>query len=249
MKNILLFLGLLLLSLLAILSGCDQRVSNTDVSGYSINGSLIKNLDNDSIVVSAAFMKNDSALAGAIILLGTDTLKYNNTLFLKSYTKADTIAPGTHHLYLTDPNGLDDSISFAVPANFAISNIALPDNRVNPGGETVPIEWQASAGSNGYAFGVIKKDTAYKADGYSQFVATGATSANIPRDAYRLSGDLDTGWYYVYIYAYFGSPTVPRNLPAKFPSGRIANVTHLNLSGNWGAIIVSRRDSIHVQTQ
>jgi hypothetical protein len=242
-------MGILIFSFLLTMPGCDERITSNSGAAYSINGSLVKNLDNDSIILTAVFEKGDSSLGSGVIRLGSDTLEYNDTLYLLSLPAADSIAAGTRRLNIADPGKMNDSITFSIPANFAITSVALPDSRINPGGETVPIEWQVSAGSSGYAYGVIKRDTAYEADGYSQFTATGATSVSIPPDAFRLSGDLDTGWYYIYIYAFYGSPTEARNLPTKFPAGIPANVAHMYLAGSWGAILVAPHDSIYVATE
>ena len=246
MKN-LIILGLLAFYLLAVW-GCDQRITPSEKNGHFLQGASVKNLDNDSVVVEAKVKRNDTVLTTALIRIKNDTLKYVDSSYLKSYPAADSIPQGSYHLRLTDPGIRDDSVSFYQPADFSIYSI-VPDTRLNPGGSRqVKISWLTSAGSNGYAFGVIRRDLIYHATGFKQFVTTGITSVTIPPDAFRLSGNLDTGWYYIYVYAYYGAPIASHNLPTSFPTGIDPNIARYNFTGSWGAITVTRRDSMYITT-
>jgi hypothetical protein len=241
-------LSIILISVAILLFGCDQRITRTTDSIYKLYGAVIKNYDNDSSLVSIEFKKNDTVTTSAILLMGSDSLKYSNGLYQESYNTANALGAGNLKLHVIESD-FSDSISFVVPAELAITSISLPENHINPGGVAVQLEASISAGSNGYAFGVIKKDSAYKSNGYSQFVTAASTSITIPLEAFRLSGNPDTpdtGWYYVYVYSYYGSPTQIKNLPTKFPDGLVENISKLNLSGSFGTIIISRPDSIHV---
>ena len=256
MKRIaLLGISLLVLPLLFNWS-CDENVGPNELNAkYTILGGLVKNLDNDSIVIAASFLKNDSAFSGAMLTLPKDTLKYDsiNEVYLEYYSGDTSLAWGNYRMRITDLPWFNDSAVFTIPHDFAISSIQLPDDRVNPGGEPVIFEWQTSLGSDGYAYGVVLKDSAYTGYGYSEFVtAEEGTSTNIPPDAFRVSGNVggpDTGWYYVYVYAYSESPASEFNLPTAIPAGLANNITKLNFTGKFGAIVVTPHDSIHVTVQ
>ena len=140
-----------------------------------------------------------------------------------------------------------DSVHFTLPNDFGITAISLPDSRINNGGDPVQIEWNPSLGSNGYIFAAVLMDSIYLQYGYSDFASV--TSATIPRDAFQLSGNVnipDTGWYYVYVYSYSGSPANGKNLPTGIPGGFTDNISRLDLDGRFGCFLVTVRDSIHV---
>ncbi len=228
--------------------GCDERITPSERNGHFLQGASVKNLDNDSVVAEARVKRNDTVLTTALIRIKNDTLKYVDSSYLKSYPAADSFPSGYYHLRLTDPGIRDDSVAFYQPADFSISSI-VPDTRLNPGGSRqVRISWLTSAGSNGYSYGVVRRNLAYQTAGYTQFVITGVTSITIPPDAFRLSGNLDTGWYYIYVYAYYGAPIASHNLPTSFPTGIDPNITRFNFTGSWGAITVSPRDSMYITT-
>ncbi len=236
---------ILILLIILSLSACNQRIVRPTAAVYNIQGAVVINDDNDSIAVSLALKKNDTLTNSVILMIDGDTLKYSGGLYRKSYATANALASGDYQIKLNDNDNID-SIPLALPSGLSISSIALPDSRINPRGAAVHIEWTAAAGSNGYAIGVIKKDSAYSAAGFFQFVTTGGNLISIPPDAFRKSDALDTGWYRVFVYAYSGSPAEYLNLPTNFPLGLTDNITKTNISGSIGAIVVSKPDSIHV---
>ncbi|UCD16800.1 MAG: hypothetical protein JSV44_10120 [Candidatus Zixiibacteriota bacterium] len=231
----------------AFWAGCDENVVTPELGKqYAIHGSIAKNLDINSIFVSAQFMRNDSDLAGADIVLGEDTLMFLIDAYYLSYDSAGALPAGGYQLSLTDADRFSDQISLVIPANLAITDIALPENRINSGGNPVQLSWSLSAGASGYIVAVIQRDSAYVTDGYSFFSANGAPQANIPLEAFRLSGQLDTGWYNVHIYAYTGFPSPNENLPTALPTGFTEKIDRVDLSGDFGVVVVSHRDSIYV---
>jgi hypothetical protein len=228
---------------LLIISGCDQRIARSSNNAYQLQATFVKNLDKDSLLALATLHRNDTATILSIITVGSDTLKSGEGYYRKAYNASDTMPAGNYFLRIKDENFFD-SVSFAMPGDFRISSISLPDSRINPGGNSVQLEITSSAGSNGYVVGAIKKNYAYLSDGFSQI---SASLINVPIDAFRNNqGELDTGWYYIYVYAYSGSPTIGQNLPTSFPSGFAENIARTNLGGYLGAIVVSRPESTHV---
>ncbi|MEW6015954.1 MAG: hypothetical protein AB1690_11595 [Candidatus Zixiibacteriota bacterium] len=249
MKNPLrLFIALILATVVA-LSGCDTRIVRSGLYDYSLIGAVVKNIDNDSILAAALLKKEDSAVAGAVIRINNDTLKYSGGLYYRSYNSDTLLRTGNYRLRILDSTFFADSLLFTVPADLQITSI-FPASRINGGGATtVRVDWTASGGSNGYAYGVVLRESAYQTNGYFGFVPDGATLVTIPPDAFRLSGQLDTGWYYIYVYAYYGSPVPGGNLPTGFPAGLAPNIARNKFTGSWGAIVVSPRDSMYVTLQ
>ncbi len=230
--------------------GCNQRLVTTKPAGYTVQGAVVKNLDDSTLSAGIIFDRNDTALAIARVKIANDTLHYSDGVFGKTYDSLRALLTGSYYLKLQDSTRYNDSVQFSVPADLAIINIS-PDTRIYTSAtQEVRIDFLASAGSNGYAYGVVKADSAYTDSGYSGFVTSLVNSVTIPTDAFRnLSGELDTGWYYIYIYAYSGAPVPVENMPTAFPTGLTANIARLTLNGFWGAVVVAPRDSMHVTSQ
>jgi hypothetical protein len=88
----------------------------------------------------------------------------------------------------------------------------------------------------------------------SLYPGTLATAGSIPPEAFGLSSGgvtPDTGWYYLYVYAYTGVPdsvTTARLLPVPLPSQLADNLTASGFTGHIGTVRVVKRDSVHVVT-
>ncbi len=234
--------------MVSVLSGCNQRITPPTAAAYSAFGAVVKNLDDSILATKIVFNKNDTAVSKAQIKIGNDTLHFDSGTYSKIYDSLGALPTGSFRLRLKDSTGFADSVLFSMPDTFSISSIA-PNTRVYTSAtERVRVEFTTSAGSNGYAFGVVKADSAYKIAGFFNFVTTGATSVTVPREAFLdINSNLDTGWYYIYIYAFSGSPVPISGLPTGFPVGLTPNIVHLNLNGSWGAVVVAKRDSMQVQ--
>ncbi|PKK83738.1 MAG: hypothetical protein CVT49_06885 [candidate division Zixibacteria bacterium HGW-Zixibacteria-1] len=239
---------LIVLLLLVPNMGCDGGVTDGATSSkYFLSGGLIKNLDLDSAQTIIYMEKDDSLYSKAILSIGTDTLDYDSLGEIYAFEKLASVLPaGTYTLRAKDLPWLNEAIQFTIPGNFQITSIQLPDDRINNGGDPVPIIWSLALGGDGYFFSVVLKDSAYTTAGYSDFVTTGTASVTIPRDAFQLYSALDTGWYYVYVCSYSGSPSNDYLLPTVIPDGLNNNISKLRLTGRFGAIVVTPHDSIHV---
>lgn len=248
MKKINVIQILIVLLLLAPNMGCDSSVTDgVTTAKYFISGGLIKNLDLDSSQTIIYLEKDDSLFQDAMITIGNDTLDYDSVSEVYSLDKTASLLPaGSYSLKLKDLPWLNESVAFNIPGNFQITSIQLPDDRVNNGGDPVPIEWSLALNSDGYFYCVNLKDSAYVTAGYSAFVTSGAASVTIPRDAFQQYTDLDTGWYYVYVCSYSGAPSNDYLLPTTIPDGLLNNISRLRLTGRFGAIVVTPHDSIHV---
>jgi len=251
MKKLSLFPIILVLILMMFSWGCDSVATNGVSTGrYYLIGGLVKNLDLDLAQTVVYMEKNDSLFEEALVIFGDDTLKYDSADELyQSESSASTVSDGNTSLRVSDSPNLSELLTYAVPGDFQITSIQLPDDRTNNGGDPVPIIWSLSLGSDGYFYSVTLKDSAYTTTGFSEFVTTGTASTTVPRDAFQLYSELDTGWYYVYVCSYDGSPASDYNLPTAIPPGLTENISKIRLSGQFGTIVVTPRDSIHVTLQ
>jgi hypothetical protein len=245
--------GLVLIQIF-ILTGCNTNVSPEDLERlYFLQGGVVKNLDNNSAMAVIEFHKNDTLYPAAKFALDIDTADYDTAhgYYRIFYDSASALAAGNHKLAFSDPPNLNDSVIFSVPDDFVITYVSIEDDtRINNGGHPVQLSWELSIGSVGYVMVAIMKDSAYGGTGYAEFTTN--NYATVPRDAFSLSGNVnqpDTGWYYVYVYSYFGSPDFNSSLPAAIPPGLTNNIMKFNLAGKFGALTVAGHDSIHVVIQ
>jgi len=250
MKKLSIFPIILVLILMMFIWGCDSVTTSDSTGQYYLIGGLVKNLDLDLAQTVVYMEKNDSLFDDATIVFDNDTLIYNGVDELYwSENTASGVSQGSNILRVSDSPNLSELLSYTVPGDFQITSIQLPEDRTNNGGDPVPIIWSLSLGSDGYFYSVNLKDSAYTTAGFSEFVTTGTASTTIPRDAFQLYSDLDTGWYYVYVCSYDGSPASDYNLPTAIPPGLTENISKIRLSGQFGTIVVTPRDSIHVTLQ
>lgn len=253
MRKLYFFQIFLVLILFFLCSGCNENVTNGGAAGqYNLQGGLVKNLDIDSASISLSLIKGDTELTDADVRYDGNMIAYDSaqTSYIMDFDSSSRVSAGLHRVKLTDLPWLNDSVLFTVPNNCIITSIQLPEDRVNPGGIAVQIQWSVSLESDGYAYGVVLRDSAYVTEGFSAFVPLDeGNSTSIPPDAFRLSGNVsypDTGWYYVYVYSYSGSPASERNLPTAIPEGLTDNISKPNFNGRFGSIVVTGRDSIYV---
>jgi len=249
MKQIIALFTVLLLILGA---GCSDSVRmTTNDHTYLIYGGIAKNESNDSIDISIYLERDSSAYNGAMIYIDDYQLPYDPALGLYQLTldSAEALVHGGYTLTVSDGDFFEYSFEDSIPASTVISEIALNEDRINAGGVPVQIGWDLAPGTDGYLFTAVVKDSLYTYHGYTEFVENGFNLVNVPPDAFRLSGELDTGWYYVYVYSYTGSPVTDRNIPGPLIDGFLQNISETEISGMFGALVVSPYDSIHVTIQ
>jgi len=243
-------LGLLIL-IAAVIGGCGKAADiNTSISyEYDLRGGIVKNLDTDSTEAVFVLTRNGNNYTQATMVLSGDTIVYDTTIefYRLSYDDTSLTPAGIDTLHIVDSSDLNEKFAYTIPEDFYISSISLPENRINAGGSEVQIQWAASLQNDGYIFAVVLKDSTYINDGYTEFVDNSITLANIPPDAFRIYGDtLTLGWYYVYIYSYTDNPASTYNLPTSIPAGLTDNIDNTDITGRYGSILVSPRDSIFV---
>jgi hypothetical protein len=245
------------LAILALLVGCESSGTGqgTSLSDYSLRGAAVIDPNLDSTRVTAVGSRNDTLLSSAVIVLGGDTLVYDDTLFAvdSSWRFADDTArhysPGTYVIEFDD-NSFSRSFPQAIPDTFGITSLT-PANRRIVGNESAQIEWTAKAGYTAFVVAVIKKDSAFVGKGWSIYAQNFANAANVPPDAFLGSNgiDPDTGLYNFYVYGIVGAPDSALSsalLPVSLPSQLADNISQQRLGGRFGVVVISLLDTIRV---
>jgi len=255
------------ITLLVFQFGCDGTPSDSGTSAdgeYRIEGVVVicprldSTLDSTYVIVNA--QRNDSTLVDGELEFGHWELLLSQCAFCPDtlYTLAagsDTLFPaGSHQLVAGDADELADTIVSTTAATFAVT-VTSPANRINTGANQVSLEWTASAGAEGYALATVKRTALNTGLGFSQYATSLATQGTLPASAFRhpVTNDPDTGWYYIYIYAYTDAPdstladlVLPVSLPGQAPDNiNIAN----HLTGRFGSVVATPRDSVWVIIQ
>ena len=247
-----LFILSILLVSLALLSACDGTSVTKPVTneGYYLSGAIVKNIDLDRLSIRVSFTRNDTVLTTAVLRIGDDTLTYNSGYYFKIFDSISHLVVGNHYLNIVDSTLFSDSVIFSIASDFEItSKIPAGDAPLTPG-NMVQIEWSIPTNIDGYVYSAAKTADIYSEDGYSAFVTTGVTSATFNSNAFALpSGELDTGWYYIYVYGYKNSPVPGTDIPTTIPSGLANSISKIDFTGKFGSLVITERDSIHAATQ
>jgi hypothetical protein len=237
--------------LLAALMACDGSSGfRSDRSSYRMTGLMVKNLDRATAQAEVALLADDDPDSTALVTLNSDTLFWSDGLYRLDSQPASSFMAGSYLLTLENDNSLDESVTTNLPGN-TILRVASPANRINTGGSAVSVNFLAAQFAEGYAVAAVHRDSAYTGYGYSEWVTSGATAATIPPDAFRPNGSNypDTGWYYIYVYAYAEAPDSALShglLPVPMPNELPDNVDERNFDGHFGSVLVSHRDSVIV---
>ncbi|HOP07705.1 MAG TPA: hypothetical protein PLF13_10490 [candidate division Zixibacteria bacterium] len=245
-------LAVMALVVLALIAGCHSTslMSETE-SSYNFFGASVRSLWMDAAAVRVLISSNDSTYSDGSVRFSGDSLHYSNDAYWRFYYSADSISTGVNTVIFSDGVDFLDTVFTVVPGDVTDTVTGLPDNRVNPAGDVVTVDFTSAENAEGYVLAVALKDSLYTGFGFSQWISTQVTSATIPREAFRVSGalDPDTGWYYVYIYAYTDSPdsTVTHSmLPMPLPGNLSDNIADERFKGRFGSLVVSAPDSVHV---
>ena len=240
-----------------VLAGCDGSPTNggpADETDYLIRGMFTKDLNLHSCRARAVLHRDDSLLATADVALFDRALSYEQNAYSLEVEPEGAFPPDEYHLSLVDSTLFADSIEIVVteaPDSLRVE----PPNRINAGGGQVSLYWSLSASADGYVVAAVPRYMAYFGHGFSLWVNdVQATMETIPPDAFRWSNgiDPDTGWYYLYVYAYTGSPDSVAStslLPVPLPGDRLYNVQEDRLTGRFGTVTVALRDSVNVTVE
>jgi hypothetical protein len=249
-------LPLVVLAAISVIFGCNGGSGTGGIPAevdYQVRGALVADWNRVVTRAEVTISRNDTLLDSAQIWIGSQTLSYDPVAASYQLTTASpsTFPRGTHELVLVDLPDLVDTVLFDIADSFFV-RVSNPPNRENPGGDVVTLDWTESPGTDAYVMAVVPKDLAYTGAGYSERV--GSSEGTIPISAFRWSDGVavDTGMYYVFAYSYIGAPDSAASaniLPVPLPGNRTANIDQSPISGRFGTVVVTGRDSVHVTTQ
>ncbi len=246
--------GALALGLLAVV-GCNSSGKPTQSSQYNlaIGAALSANADLANTQARVLLAQSGQTTAAGPIILNTDTLTGSSGVYARLYGTTTGYVGVTHALKFHDGTNLVSQVNMALPGTPSIS-VVNPANRIYTGGQNVTVNFTTlGSGATGHVLAAVKATQTYTGIGYVT-ASIGSGSGTIPPEAFLIggAGALDTGKYYIYAYAYTGEPGVTgfTNLPTAMPSSFFdQNLSTATTSGNYGGIVVSRRDSLFVRIQ
>ena len=246
---------LLVFPLMPLLSGCNKRTSNpVELAMYQLDGALIADGNQDSTIIVMQLFRNDTNLTSAGITFDNDSLIYNAINLSVDYVFSMTDSSLTRYLNSSRNIAIKDSTNFIDTATvniadtFSILTIE-PPNRLLPGGGPVALSWSGSDNADGYILAAVLRDQAYTGQGYSTYSTSLNTADNIPTVAFTDGINTVFGWYYIYVYAYPGSPgssLAADFLPTTLPSQLAANINFTDFEGRFGSVVVCAKDSVYV---
>lgn len=251
-------LALLVSAMLACDSAPNKPNNRTDHQ-YDLTGIALASRDQNLSQVAVDLMRDASPLKSAVIRLGNDTLHWAKPVFATDSLhyllrdQATTLAGKDLTLSVNDSNINTNAFAVSLPDTFSILTIN-PPNRIVNGLQSVSVTWSGSGGASGYVLATVRRPFANTGTGYSAFVTSLNTAGTLPPDAFSLSvgPNPDTGWYYIYVYAYSGaidSSFSHLMLPVPMPDMVADNIDDDPWFGSLGAAVITRRDSVHVVIQ
>lgn len=260
-------IALLLISLAALVAigGCNGSSDSvrSDVTyNYQIQAVLVKDVNTsitrpDTTLLALELKREDTILTTAVVTFGGDTLVYGkdgfpvDSVYSFDSNPAHMMPTGIYYAIFRDSSRATDTAYMVVTDTFSIA-VVVPTNRISNGGDQVSLQWTSAAGIEGYVIAAVLRDSAYTGYGYSEYVTSLTTEDTFPPDAFRLIDPnvADTGWYYLYVYGYTGVPDsviASALLPVPWPSNLTnENIDKLNLRGQTGSVVVTKKDSVHV---
>ena len=209
-------------------------------------------------IIVETITPHDSTLTEAEIRFDGDSLAYIcDSTYLRAVYPAGAYQADTFDIEIRDSSLFHDTVIVVLAADFAIDSI-IPPTRLKTSSEHVSLGWSGSSDAEGYVIAAVKRYSSYTGAGYSQYVTSLATFDTFPNDVFTLPNDKpDTGWYYLYVYSYMGSPDsalsvpfLPVPMPGQLPDNILIddsdNILFDGFEGHFGTVVVTLLDSIHV---
>ena len=241
----------------SVLAGCNSAPTDSRKSAdYTAQGVLVQEMNVDHAFAAVRFQRNDTTITNAAIHVAGVPMA-----FFALYQGIDSayqalISPAASHagdeayFRTADGSRFKDSILLAIVDTFSITDNVNPSNHQLQGAGQVSLEWTSCANSQGYIIAAVKAALAYTGVGYSA-LAPGASAGTIPPEAFvnSISGEADTGLYNIYVYSYSGAPDsalAGKFLPVPMPMQIANNIAHNDLTGRFGTVTVTVKDTIRV---
>jgi len=249
------------LCIMGLLLACDGGIVNpkNGATAYRVGGVLAVDGNVNKTVGVATFLNDTVIVSTGTVRLSGATLAFNNAQFALDsvystiWNSASQFASGNHTFAVVDTPGLSQqSVPTSLPGSLGITDMA-PPSRISNGSDIVRLSWFGGSGADGFVIAAVLRSQVYTGVGYSIY-ATSQTGETFPREAFYQSNPTtpDTGWYYLYVYAFDGSPDSVLScltLPVGLPSQLADNIALHDLSGHFGTVRVAARDSVHVVLQ
>jgi hypothetical protein len=251
--------GLLgMIGVASLLFACNGGIFKPADGGgaYTLAGIVSVDPNVTKTIAAADLQKDTLPAVGATVKFDGNNLTFDraafavDSVFSIEWPSIIQLSSGNHTFLASDSTDLSAQAAIAVlPGAVAINNVT-PANRISNGNELVKLEWSGGVGATGYVVAAVRKTQTYAGYGFSQY-ATSATATTFPREAFYQTNPNtpDTGWYYLYVYAFGGSPDSALSrvmLPVRMPSQLANNITSQAINGHVGGVMVSLHDSVHI---
>jgi hypothetical protein len=249
------------LTIVGLLLGCNGGIVRPDGgdTAYKVGGVMAVDHNVNKTTGAAAFINDTLIVSTGTVKFSGAALAFNNAQFALDsvyaaiWNSAAQFASGNHTFSVADSTSLSQqSVATSLAGSLGITGVT-PPSRISNGNDLVKLSWFGGTGASGFVIAAVLRAQAYTGAGYSIY-ATSQTSETFPREAFYQTSPTtpDTGWYYLYVYAYNGSPDKVLSrytLPVSMPTQLADNIALRDLSGHFGTVRVALRDSVHVVLQ
>jgi hypothetical protein len=227
---------------------------------YRLKGLVTVDPNRGKTLAVAEFRTDTGVVATGTVKLDATFLTFNrlqfaiDSVYSIEWNSIIQLGAGNHTLIVSDSSRLSSQlVTTYLPGPDSITGIT-PSTRLANGSEQVKLDWFGGSGASGFVIAAVLATNAYTGKGYSLYVTSGSNSATFPRDAFYQSNPTtpDTGWYYLYVYAYSGAPDSVLSgavLPVRMPSQLADNIVSHDLAGHAGVVRVAVRDSVRIAIQ
>lgn len=256
-------LGLIsmLFVLIAFLPGCQNSgpVVPRENSATTLVVTTVANRQQNQTRTVARVRTSGGTNRTAELLLDNELLPFTRFLvdtdsaYTKLFNSFRRYLPASVTLSLDDKSGNSASLTFPVVDSFTLTGVA-PQSRIANGNQPVIMSWTGAPGAATYVMAAVRRGNAYLGKGFAQYATSGSTSETLNQIAFYQTDGInpDTGWYDLYVYAIAGIPdsaSTARVLPVPLPLQQGDNLSRVTLTGHYGSISVSKRDSMRIAVQ